>query len=581
MPAGDGGAPITDASVPLGATLFVSGDRGDDGNDGRDTAHALRSIGAALSLAQSASGTHFEIRVCRGTYAEAPLAILAPVTLNGGYNCTTWERPSDYGYAGGFGPLDETVLSPRANAASGIVASLTLTGAAVDATTAVSGIRVVAPINGTNAAAVLVDNRASPHLHDMAIEGGVSSGPNIGGYGLRVEAASPEVEACRIAAGSGTSTNVGAAGFVVRGGSPSIHDNEIRGGAGDAPQGTFAAYFESATMRASEGRAVRHNRFIVPSFQYRTLATSSAAVGVYVVLSEVDMVDNDVVIEAVTCQAYCLTVGVLATVQSRLHLTRSRIYGGEIAHAADPSSTMPRSAAIIGLEANEGALIYADSNAIHMGASRITERSSRFGVSVANNAFVQLAGNTIFAGYDVLTPVAASIRAIDLAPTGWVSVDGNLFISSPTTAPTPAIEAQAIFALTCDTTFGAHVTHVRNNAFLGFENDVTVGAPEVTPSCPRTTGGLSKLVGVDITGNVSVSRSACSNNTCISDVFPGWTTPSALERLFNPGWMPKNGASCSYLNGGYAPLAGALDARRQPRTAPVTMGAWEVDNCAN
>ena len=567
-----GGSPSPgslDSGAP-GAVLFVSAEKGNDGNDGRDTARPLRTVGAALSRATSDRTARYEIRVCRGLYQEGPLSVTIPVALHGGYDCTTWQLPSDYGAAGVFGPIDETVLSARPlDAPRDVAFSLTLVGAAVDANTDVAGLRIVAPADATNASALFVNDGAAPHLHDLVIEGGRSSGTFVGGEALRIKSASPEVEFCRVVAGSGASDSVGAIGLRVEGGAPNVHDNEIRAGSGDAPQGTFALFLSNTTMRKQNGNALRNNRILVPAFQYRTPAGASvAAVALYIYASQVDVLDSDVYIDAVTCTGECLTIAIFVNGASDAHLARNRIFAGDVG-VTDPSPPTPRNVIAFALKVTDESRVYAEANGIHAGSTRTRENSTRLGIASETRSYVQASGNTIFAGYDSVPPVFVSALVTSVQPTGRLALDGNLLIGGN--------GSTGIFALTCDPP-GNHVTHLRQNTFLDMENDVVVGGPELTPSCARNQGALTLITNGDVVGNVSAPRATCGS--CVSQLFSSWAPRTARELLFSAaGWLPRTNASCMYLAGGYAPLVGSADRDGRLRPNPPTRGAWEVSGC--
>ena len=143
-PSPDAGAvaPV-DAGPSEPALLFVAVG-GDDKGPGT-AEHPLASIGEALVRAALTSGVP-EVRVCTGTYLEAPITITKDVRLLGSYACPSWNRELNFSHPSyGLWPATEISCNQPSDQAA---ATLTLLGTGVTSNTIVEGVSVFAPENG-------------------------------------------------------------------------------------------------------------------------------------------------------------------------------------------------------------------------------------------------------------------------------------------------------------------------------------------------------------------------------------------------------------------------------------------------
>jgi pectin methylesterase-like acyl-CoA thioesterase len=196
----DGGV-VNEAGIVPDAALYVSID-GKDTNPGTQVL-PFRTIAGALASALTDQKVGVEIRVCKGTYAETKLVVRAPVTILGGFNCSSWTR------AAGFpNPLAEDPNETRIENAAPDQSTTTLTiQGARDVT--VEGFTIAAVAAPKQVSALYVSDAATGYFRKNAFLGGsgVVSGDSTPCITVGISKSAVAFDDNLITGGSGVSTS--------------------------------------------------------------------------------------------------------------------------------------------------------------------------------------------------------------------------------------------------------------------------------------------------------------------------------------------------------------------------------------
>jgi hypothetical protein len=248
--AGGGDAGTVDSGRPPPAAIFyVAGDNGNDTADGKSPQTAMKTIGNALG--QNIVGA--EVRVCRGSYQERNLIIRRNTVVRGGYNCTTWQRGTGFGKAGGFQDSnnDTTLEASAANAmpAAVRVEGAEVTDALLEGFTVVGG----APSALQEGSAIRVAGKATLAVEDCVVRGGAgmrSGSDGAATVGILASDAKLFVRRSNITGGAGvaTTTSIGSTGILMSGAEGVVEDSEIASGTGTSAQGAGGRALDIYTL---------------------------------------------------------------------------------------------------------------------------------------------------------------------------------------------------------------------------------------------------------------------------------------------------------------------------------------------
>lgn len=329
-----------DATPPeAGCTAVHVSPAGDDQNTGCSPLAPRRTIASSVAYASAFSVPRVEI--CSGEYVEYIL-LEAPVSLYGGYECSTFARSA----------LDETALTTvvRAPATNpnGRLATLTVQGQTVGRDVRVEGVRIVgADETERESIAVLVRAGAQVTIERVAAKSGITPTRAIG---LWVDGAAPLVRHALLEGGGSTCEGspalFGNAGALVatspEAPGPRFEDNTMIGGGisctGASPYSSIGLVLRSGTL-TGENKLVRN---VIEGYRAdpsRPDGVSGSVAGVYSVASDVEIEDSSVFAGAFTAIApttaqpvtrYAWVDGVNAVGSGTLRIARSRLRGPEI-----------------------------------------------------------------------------------------------------------------------------------------------------------------------------------------------------------------------------------------------------------
>ncbi len=312
---------------------------GDDLNTGCFQNAPRKTIGATIALARNLGMIGHEVHVCQGTYTEAGLSLDYPLSLRGGYDCTSWTRASTFGMAGGFDQGRETILAHDGGAG----ATLSIRGSGVDAQVLVDGFTIRGGDGNQGGGAVLVSTGAAPRLSDDQIAGGaaVATGDLMASYGIYVQAAAaPEIAKSRIAGGSGSAHgSFGSVGIAIASdaGQPFIHDNQVDGGTGTTTVGVAAVGVLFSGQGALTGARAVQNNVIHGGSGHVMEAAGTGSIGVLVnQAAPIELLGNVIEGGSSSCVGPCPVRAVSVSGTSGVHIAGNRIYGGD---ASTPSAT--------------------------------------------------------------------------------------------------------------------------------------------------------------------------------------------------------------------------------------------------
>ncbi|WP_394822706.1 right-handed parallel beta-helix repeat-containing protein [Pendulispora albinea] len=545
--------------------LYVS-NAGDDHNYGCAQTAPRKTIGATLGLARALGMKNHEIHVCAGTFRENGLAIDHPVSLRGGYDCTTWTRTEGYGMAGGFDGVNQTILEHVE--AGG--ATLGIRGASVGPQVRVDGLTIRGGQFAQGGGAVLLSSGAAPVLANNVIAGGsaVSTGDLIGSYGIYVQSgASPEITESAIAGGSGTGQgSFGSVGIAMASdaGQPRIHGNRIDGGSGTTTLGVASTGLLFAGKAPLTGdRAVRNN--VIRGGTGRALgASGTGSIGVIVNdAAAIELSKNVIEGGSSTCAGACPVRGVSVTRTQGARIVQNRIYGGD---------ATPASATAWGVLVAESGDAVLENNMVH-GGGKAGTLNTVFAVEVSQSTAVAVRGNTLFT-----SPSAAGGQSQALGITrqsSSVTVENDLLIGSRS----PRDVGLLLFACPA----GGALTTFRNNAFANFGDTLAFSVTTTNVACD-TRGSFTTIAALEQfatnTAGAPAARVSGSvqSGAALSAIFSAWTdVESGYPELVKAGWTLLPKAPCAIARGGFD-LRDTLaaDAFGKARTAPLTIGAEEL-----
>lgn len=373
--------------------LYVSASKGDDKNDGCSPEKpklTIKSAVTAITKTRAAAKTvdggfaPYEVHVCAGTYKEQQLVVEYPLSIRGGYDCATFKRDDNFGYAKNFASANETILQNGAYSAeynSPLNFLLRRQDTKIERdTTLIDGLTIDAGEGNEGTVGVTITDGASPTLRDNKIKGGGGvCSSTFGSMGIWVIDGSPLITNNDIHGGTGkcwepdTPENArkgrgagnGSYGMLLQGGgNVEVIDNRINGGSGTGADAT------TAVAVASAGKREIRNNFITWDQPRMEASGYNGGIGVSAVGdTELTIDGNTIKGGKASCFESCLNWGILAAETARIRITNNRVYGGDaVMDAPDPETNMDRSFIFvrgIRVDHSEDALVA--NNMVHSG----------------------------------------------------------------------------------------------------------------------------------------------------------------------------------------------------------------------
>ncbi|MFI5300762.1 MAG: hypothetical protein ACHREM_21985 [Polyangiales bacterium] len=566
-----------DASVACTGILYVSAATGVDTASGCTPCLPKKSIAAAIAAAKAGSSAH-EIRVCAGTYVEHALVLDAPISVRGGYDCTTWTRTATYG-APTFDGAHETIVQNADVSVSRV--TLDVNGASVDATVAIDGVTIEGAASGTaGSIGVQIRGGATPVLTNDRLRGGGASNTDAATNPWFASAAvfvtggaGGELAKNDIDGGSGTTTvnaNAGSAGIFAHydAGTVSIHDNVIDGGTGSGVDWLSAGIF----LWSSDGYTVANGFPIANNIirgGHQPVSTIGAALsGVRSTHAKaVDFIGNQVVGGA--SYGYALDVsgnGPFRFVGNRLYGTDTT-YGGGLNVSGDGVSHTQ---------------VEITNNLIHAGSKGGTALNTT-AVDVEGSVALVMRHNTVALG-----KATEDGELMRLSTDDGATIENNVFVGAGYTE-------KLLTLVSCQATAGP-VRAFRDNVVVNVGGPMltyfsSVGAPcTPTTTMPTTLDGLvtelKTYASAVVQANL-VLRTTCTSETgCVTSpcagaacLFTGWSASDVgYTALFAGGWPFTAQVPCVVSKSALDDTSTVpTDLFGLTRTAPPSMGAIEDD----
>ncbi len=626
---------------PSAKILFVDARQGnpesDRDRDGKTPETAFASIKNAIGrLATDPGLAEYEIHVCAGDYQESGLEITSDVVLRGGYDCTTWARPVDFGYPI-FGLNSVTKLMAPAE----LRPTLTVRGTKVTAATVIEGFTVLGASglsSGTNyeetGVVLFADGSAAKFAQSVVIGGtllGTAMPRQVGPAAILSYRANPALQKLRATGGTVGSkavlTLVGSAGLVVEGDAtavnplPLVVDTCILRGNPGGSQGTGGAALpevgaagiladKSATLHitnstvnggtangkrfpttglfASDQSRLRIDRSAIDGGEgglcipTRSEADPCARSGISLLTSELLLRES--VVHGGTVVPEGITFGLTAQ-QTKMFLVNNVLHGGGRLGAAGEAGGASTAVAILG-----GARAFADSPTLESG----------------------LYANTLILGLSRAAPyLSSAINYRPVLPTkpdspetrGWAFV-GNLIVGndysggSPLSlhdaarsygivtedCPDPKLRVQYNVLLDVRKSWGnvrCGTSNIQNSSLTQLESSENITG-DAGPS--RRSNNAQYAVQCDGGDMDATLCTPCTGTSCGAGLIENFDEIRGIELA--PGFFKANASTafCSLYRAG-GPLqigadGGAVvyeDKEGKPRTAPLTPGAFEVD----
>jgi hypothetical protein len=581
-PGCDAGVVSGDASSPTlcpGGVVYVS-PNGNDAHSGCAPCAAKLSIRsaidattAALAALDAGVGATPEIHVCAGTYSEVGLQLTAPISILGGYDCSSWTYGSSSVTTimnGDFVQQNSTleVKSPQIGPGT-VLGGLTIVGATPG----------VGATQGAGAIAAIYDhNGASPTVsNDVIVAPSVTTSAGAGGVGIYIaDTASPDVYNSQISGGAGTTGGTTFSDFAtaavviaVQGGTPQIHGNTINGGSGAAPNGGGAAQ-GSVGIRVNQCNSLLTGGAAIESNTINGGSGSSATAGIALDPSLqtgciVDILDNTITGGTATASA-SVSAGIDVREPNVVVIARNRIVGSlstSVAHSYGVNST-------------NGTQILLVNNMIHAGlTTQVATGALLFGQQDQNKPSLA-AFNTIFGGQAGFSVALGTFI-------GPLNVYSNILIGGGNIGTsTPPI---GLWMYACPTSTNPVVTEFNANlvfsapgGILGI-NDPCAGGPAYTTIATAEAFVGSTRAAGNLTANASCTESQCvhlancdgravNTQACLEGLFTQWSLDDGYGTLVppGPGWVLASTTPCSIAAGAQADSTyGRQDLFQNPR----------------
>jgi hypothetical protein len=447
----------TGGPVPSAPKLYVS-PAGSDGAAGTK-AEPLRSIGAALAYAATKpASTPYEILVCKGIYADAPLRVSVSVTLRGGYNCTEWTRAAGFPNAREVDPNESRIENNRVD----LDGSTVLMTGPIKAE--LEGFTVVAGDGNTMTTSVSVRNGADSLVVRNRLLGGktTAAADTVAGRGIAVETARADILQNFMQAGvsGGSQFFASASVLLIDAGGSLVESNLMRGGTGKAPQAETIVHIASK----APGLPVRVIKNELYGGTYSTSAPRDVS-HLFIVYQSGSAIieDNRAVGGTTTCAESCYVNGVYVGDAATVEMRRNQIEVGSV--------TAPDlGAAVRGAGVFDTASLTAENNVLLQRQSTTTAGTFRYGLMAYNacetnrscSAKTQLRAtfrhNTIDMGW--LSPAGTTVTTGLYIGSSRTVAEANLFVG---TSDTGLSDDRGVFIDKCN---GAVLAPLRSNVWL-------------------------------------------------------------------------------------------------------------------
>ncbi len=380
--------------------MFVS-TKGDDKNDGCSKAKPKASIKSAVEAVTAARvgvqaadagpdaavANRYDIKVCAGTYKEQNLVVGHPMNLRGGYDCNTFERDGNFGYAKAFASTNETIIQNGSYNKDNIQAlayAVRRENVGIGRDAVLEGFTIDGGGGPHGSVGLVISDGTSPTIKDNKINGGAGVCDNgFGSMGVWVVEGSPILKNNDINGGTGkcldstmpspgNGIGTGSYGMYLQGaGDIDVDENKISGGSGNGADGAIAI-----TVASVGGRRITKN--FITWGEPRTDANGYTAAAGILAVGETDLTITDNVIRGGTtkCWESCLSWGILASESERLRIERNKVYGGDVLMDAPSKEGNPdRSQVFVrGIRVDRSADAVIANNMVHSGGlTTVTE----------------------------------------------------------------------------------------------------------------------------------------------------------------------------------------------------------------
>jgi hypothetical protein len=593
--AGDGGD-ARDLHPDAGPcpTYYVS-TTGSDSNDGCSPSAPLLTIATATQRASTVTGVVPTVEVCAGTYPETELTITSPMVLNGGYDCTSWTRPLDLGYAS-FGGASLTVIQNAPGWTRGSTLELKMgSGASVvngftieAATSSPSGL-----VGPTTVTSVSCLGPATPTLSSDVMTpgalGGWSVGENVTSDGVYLgNQTAATITNSSVSAGVGTGVN-SSAGVYVDGTSTvtSFTGDVIAGGGG--PGNSFGVNMQPGTSDAGTLASTLQGCTI-------TGGTGSASYGFYALGERgVTLASSAVELTPRGTDGGTTSCGIVVDVQGAVSavVTGNRIFAEPCDHA---------NASGLGLAmVNVGsASIY--NNMISGGImSHAGGATAAVAVHLDNVTSPDIRFNTLVGGVSVNGATASGYSAaLNLIGVTGAVISDNILAGEAAGDSGVAIRgvcapAGTVAAFENNVLFNTPYALLRYECPMPFVTYTGLNEALTALGVPSATGNLVFGASCDPDAGPCVMNAACGNpEACLAQMFSGWNkgkdgipslasfVDAGCDAQAGNGWTLAATAPCQVVQGGAADAGVTADIYGAAcRSAATTsMGAAQGGACA-
>jgi hypothetical protein len=524
-PPGSDGAGSSDGSGgfdgPLGNIVYVSMS-GHDSSTGFDPKNPKQTIVSALTEAQTLPAGA-EVHVCAGSYAEAGLSITFDVRLLGGYDCTTWTRPADYGF-----PTFDVSVTTTITSANGGGPQLSTVEVKSDSNATVDGFVVVgATTTSVRSIGFHATDTSSPKISNDVLQGGAGHAGGAmatGSTALLVDVqAAPSMITCLVQGGTGNGTT-GSTGVVLGTMGAVVLENDIiTGGAGSASGGTISAVgIDVASMAPTS--AIK-GVFVLGTDE---AALDGNSIGVRVAGSGTSAtIESSVVSGGLGSANNGASYGVWidTTASGNVTLVDDRIYGG--GQGGTPSSTY-------GVFVAAANMLTVESCLIHGGSS-----PEAIGIDVDDTASPVLEDDTVYTGDTGGTAIVLNSGVTNATITDDLLIGGS-------DASDVGVSAQAeVPSVSCNTL----VRSLNNTAFA---NLTTLFQCVIGAQVPVELTNQDLYSGPDhpnASADVFLTTSCTGTSGVMCGEVPGCPGPvaSCLGALFGPSFSSFDDGVCSIL----------------------------------
>lgn len=540
---------LDEAGAPPCLTIFVAPGTGNDTRTGCESSVPVKTLAHAIVRAKAAGAK--EIRACAGVFDEPGLLLDAPISLRGGYDCATWQRPAGFGYPQLGGTAETRVV--RTDLATVGASTFAVEGAAITRETHIEGLTFDGPTSGSESVALVLRGGASPSVHEVIARGGATARTaGVGAIGMEVRGGgSPEIHRAKIFGGLGTSdvnqAGYGAAGLHISGSSPAVHDCTI-----DSSSTAVAAI---GVLIDGGSKLTGANAFSRNKIEFSKADTVALGLLANGPGDEVEVLDNVIGHGALGCTNTlhaCVASAVLIQGGSKATIRRNRIAGGEI-----PVGATELGSQTTGIFILDAASALVENNQIASGNEAAVTTIQAAGIRAYRTPSLSIRHNTIIGG----DGGSYALILADGLPSA--RVDRNI-LGGPTGL------GIGMFLTSCASPAGTTLASFSGNVFLELSTlviDNQCGTPVI----------LQDLPAVENSPNIPTPTPTHSSRHTGPLIAGGATKVT----LLTTGWKLMAAAPCAVAKPPLVPgVPGVdVDAFGNPRTAPTSTGAHEIEAC--